>query len=138
MSPMADRLVQLFRHLQHLKEIRPRVTGPKVLEDDLGFQNDVLRSLQLVCQAVIDIASELSARRLLRFEDYTQAVRNLAAFPEIPPSVPQRLEKLPAFRNVLVHDYVALDFTKVIEALNQLDAVEEFAKAVRRIEESAS
>ena len=135
MSPMADRLVQLFRHLQHLREIRPQVTGPEALKEDLSLQNDVLRSLQIICQAVIDIASELSARRLLRFEDYTQAVKNLTAFPEISPSIPQRLEKLPAFRNVLVHEYIALDFTKVMEALNQLDAVEDFGKAIRRIEE---
>jgi uncharacterized protein YutE (UPF0331/DUF86 family) len=138
MSPLVDRLVQLFRHLQHLRRIRPRVTGPEVLEEDLSLHNDVLHSLQIVCQAVIDIASELSARRLLRFDDYTQAVKNLAAFPEFPPTIPQRLEKLPAFRNVLVHEYVDLDFTRVMEALNQLDAIEEFAKAVRRIEEGTS
>jgi uncharacterized protein YutE (UPF0331/DUF86 family) len=137
MSPMTDRLVQLFRHLQHLREIRPKVVGPQALESDLSLANDVLRSLQIVCQGVIDIASELSARHLLRFEDYTQAVKNLAALPEFSPSIAERLEKLPAFRNVLVHEYVALDFTKVMEALNQLDAVEQFAKAVRRIEESA-
>jgi uncharacterized protein YutE (UPF0331/DUF86 family) len=39
---------------------------------------------------------------------------------------------------VLVHEYVVLDFTKVVDALNELDAVEQFVKAVRRIEESAS
>lgn len=135
MSPLVERLVQLFRNLEHLRQIRPRVTGPEALDEDFSLRNDVLHSLQMVCQAVIDIASELSARRLLRFDDYTQAVRNLAAFPEFPPSMAQRLEKLPAFRNVLVHEYVSVDHRKVVQALDQLDVVEEFAKAVRRIEE---
>jgi len=85
MSPVIDRLAELFRHLEHLRELRPRVTEPDVLARDLSLHNDVLFSLQTVCQAVIDIASELSARRKLRFQDYTEAVRNLAAFSEFPP-----------------------------------------------------
>jgi uncharacterized protein YutE (UPF0331/DUF86 family) len=136
-SPLIDRLAQLFRHLQHLRQIRPQVTNPEVLSSDLTLQNDVLHSLQIVCQAVIDIASELSARRMLRLDDYTQAVRNLAAYPEFSPSLVRRLEKLPAFRNVLVHEYVDLDFTKVVEALDDLEAVEEFAGAVYRMDRSA-
>jgi len=36
-----------------------------------------LRPLPIVCQLVIDIAGELSARRGDRFEDYTEAIRNL-------------------------------------------------------------
>jgi uncharacterized protein YutE (UPF0331/DUF86 family) len=137
MSPLVDRLAQLFRHLQHLRQIRPQVTDPKVLESDLTLQNDVLRSLQIVCQAVIDISSELSARRMLRLDDYTQAVRNLAAYPEFPHPLVKRLEKLPAFRNVLVHEYMDLDFAKVAEALDDLEAVEEFARIVHRMNRSA-
>jgi uncharacterized protein YutE (UPF0331/DUF86 family) len=45
----------------------------------------------------------------------------------------RELEKLPAFRNVLVHEYVALDFNKVVEALNRLEPIEEFVKIVRRM-----
>jgi uncharacterized protein YutE (UPF0331/DUF86 family) len=136
-SPLIDRLAQLLRHLQHLRQIRPRVTDPETLSGDLSLHNDVLYSLQIVCQAVIDIASELSARRMLRLDDYTQAVRNLSAYPEFPPSLVKRLEKLPAFRNVLVHEYVDLDFVKVVDVLDRLEDVEEFADAVRRIERSA-
>lgn len=133
MSPMVDRLAELVRHLQHLHAIRPRVRGPEDLDQNLTLHNDVLYSLQTVCQAVIDIASELSARRKLRFDDYTQVVRNLAAFPEFSPSMVRELEKLPAFRNVLVHEYVTLDFNKVVEALNRLEPIEDFVKIVRRM-----
>jgi uncharacterized protein YutE (UPF0331/DUF86 family) len=134
MSPVVERLLVLARHLDHLRELRPRITALRSLDEDLSLQNDVLRSLQVICQTVIDIASELSTRRKLRFEDYTQAVRNLAAFPEFSSSTVQGLEKLPAFRNALVHEYLALEFPKVIEALNQLEPVEEFLETVRRIE----
>jgi len=110
------------------------VTGPEILRDDLSLSNDVLHSLQIVCQVVIDIASELSARRGLRFQTYTDAVRNLATFPEFSPVVVRELEKIPGFRNVLVHEYVSVDYVLAIEALDRLNAVEEFAEAVRRIE----
>jgi uncharacterized protein YutE (UPF0331/DUF86 family) len=132
-SPMIDRLAELVRHLQHLHDIRPRVKRAEDLDQDLTLHNDVLYSLQTVCQAVIDIASELSARHRLRFDDYTQVVRNLTAFPEFSPSMIRELEKLPAFRNVLVHEYVALDFNKVVEALNRLEPLEEFVKIVSRM-----
>jgi uncharacterized protein YutE (UPF0331/DUF86 family) len=42
------------------------------------------------------------------------------------------LERLPGFRNVLVHQYVALDFDRVIEALDRLAPMEEFLEIVRR------
>jgi uncharacterized protein YutE (UPF0331/DUF86 family) len=134
MSPVIDRLVELRRHLDHLRELRSRVTEPEALRGDLSLSNDVLHSLQIICQVVIDIASELSARRGLRFQDYTEAVRNLAAIPELPRSMTQDLEKLPGFRNVLIHEYVTLDYARVLDALDRLGAVEEFAEAVRRIE----
>jgi len=133
-SPVLDRLAELLLHLEHLRELRPRVKDPETLRNDLSLRNDVLHSLQTVCQVVIDVASELSARRSLRFQDYTEAVQNLSSFPEIPPAVIPVLKQLPGFRNVLIHEYVTLDYARVIEALDGLAEVEDFAEAVRRLE----
>lgn len=138
MSPVVERLAELRRHLDHLHELRPRVTGAAALRRDLSLHNDVLFSLLTVCQVVIDVAGELSARRGLRFEDYTEAVRNLEAFPEITPELVAALEPLPGFRNVLIHEYVTLDLERVVEALGRLDAIDGFAKAVRQIEAGAA
>ncbi len=124
----------LFRHLEHLRELRPRVTEPDVLARDLSLHNDVLFSLRTVCQAVIDISSELSARRKLRVQDYEEAVRNLAAFSEFSSALVGALARLPALRNVLIYEYVNLDFAKVVEALDRLEPVEEFARIVRQME----
>ncbi|HEX9723505.1 MAG TPA: hypothetical protein VGC53_04405, partial [Vicinamibacteria bacterium] len=77
MTYIVERLAELRRHLDHLKSLRPRLTGPQALERDLSLHNDVLFSLLTVCQLVIDIAGDLSARRGERFEDYTDAVRKL-------------------------------------------------------------
>jgi uncharacterized protein YutE (UPF0331/DUF86 family) len=133
-SPVLDRLAELRLHLEHLRELRPRVKDPVTLRNDLSLRNDVLHSLQTVCQVVIDVASELSARYRLRFQDYTEAVRNLSSIPGLPPVAIRTLEKLPGFRNVLIHEYVMLDYKRVIEALDGLGAVEELAEAIRRVE----
>lgn len=134
MTYLVERLAELRTHLDHLHELRPRVSGPAALASNLSLHNDVLFSLLTVCQLVIDIAGELSARRGDRFEDYTQAVRNLAGDPRFPADLVRALEPLPGFRNVLIHEYVGLDLERVVEALDQLEAVERFSIIVRQIE----
>jgi len=41
---------------------------------------------------------------------------------------------LPGFRNVVIHEYVALDLRRVVEALDRLEPVDRFAEIVRSIE----
>jgi uncharacterized protein YutE (UPF0331/DUF86 family) len=134
---LVERLAELRRHLQHLRELRPRIDGAAALERDLSLHNDVLYSLLTVCQLVIDIAGELSAKRHRRFETYAEAIRNLSADPRFPAEVVRALERLPGFRNVLVHEYVSLDMRRVVEAVNDLGPVEQFADVVASIERDA-
>ncbi|PYR63997.1 MAG: hypothetical protein DMF88_24085 [Acidobacteria bacterium] len=132
MTYLVERLAELRRHLDHLRDLRPRVTGRQALEQDLSLHNDVLFSLLMVAQLVIDIAGELSARRGDRFEDYTDAVRNLGRDRNFPADLVAELEGLPGFRNILIHEYVALDLDRVIEALDRLAPIERFFEIVRR------
>ncbi len=134
MTFLVERLIELRRHLDHLRAIRPRVSGSAPLARDLSLHNDVLFSLLTVCQLVIDIAGELSSRRAERFEDYTQAVRNLGRDPRFPVELVEELERLPGFRNVVIHEYVGLDLEKVVEALDRLEPIEKFLEIVRAIE----
>jgi uncharacterized protein YutE (UPF0331/DUF86 family) len=133
MTYLVERLAELRRYLDHLRKIRPRVTGREALERDLSLSNDVLFSLLSVCQLVIDIAGELSARRGDRYEDYTEAVRNLARDERFPADLVGKLERLPGFRNVLVHEYVGLDLDRVVEALDELEPIEQFLDIVRTL-----
>jgi uncharacterized protein YutE (UPF0331/DUF86 family) len=133
MTYLVERLAELRMHLDHLRDIRPRVIDRVSLERDLSLHNDVLFSLLTVCQLVIDIAGELSASRGDRFEDYTQAVRNLARDPRFAADLVRGLEPLPGFRNVLVHDYVGLDLDRVVDALDNLEPVERFYEVMHGI-----
>lgn len=133
MSRIVERLAELRRHLDHLREIQPRITGSDILRRDLSLHNDVLFSLLTICQLVIDLAGEISSRRGLRFEDYTEAVRNLMSLEEFPPGLIHDLEGLPGFRNVVIHEYVSLDMDRVVAASRKLEAIEDFAEIVRRL-----
>jgi uncharacterized protein YutE (UPF0331/DUF86 family) len=137
MTYLVERLAELRRHLDHLRQLRPRVPAAEALTRDLSLHNDVLFSLLTVCQLVIDVAGELSARRGERFEDYTQAVRNLASDARFPSELVRELQQLPGFRNVLIHEYVALDMGRVMEALARLDSIDRFVEIVAKIESEA-
>lgn len=135
MTFLVERLADLRRHLDHVRSIGPRVTGRDVLERDLSLHNDVLFSLLMIAQLVIDIAAELASRRGDRFEDYTEAIRTLGRDERFPASLVAELERLPGFRNVVIHEYVAIDLERVVEAVGRLDPVARFIDVVARIEE---
>ncbi|MDX1567598.1 MAG: HepT-like ribonuclease domain-containing protein [Longimicrobiales bacterium] len=130
MTYLVERLAQLRKHLDHLRDLRPRVSSPRDLESDLSLHNDVLFSLLTVAQLVIDIAGELSARRGLPFEDYTTAVMNLSRLEGFSEEMVEELVPLPGFRNVLIREYVGLDYEYVVRALNRLEPIEEFIRIV--------
>jgi uncharacterized protein YutE (UPF0331/DUF86 family) len=134
MTYLVERLAELRRHLGHLRSIAGRVESPADLERDLSLHNDVMFSLLMVAQLVIDVAGELSARRGDRFEDYTEAIRGLARDTRFPADLVHELERIPGFRNVVIHEYVALDLRRVVEALGRLDPIERFIEIVRGIE----
>ncbi|MGH7699080.1 MAG: HepT-like ribonuclease domain-containing protein [Gemmatimonadales bacterium] len=134
MTFLVERLADLREHLLHLRDIRPRVGDAEALRRDLSLRNDILFSLLVVCQTVIDIAGELAGRRGIRFQDYTEAVRALTRIDDMPLPLVEQLERLPGFRNVLIHEYVALDYDRVIEALAELEAVEQFVGIVAQLE----
>ena len=136
MTWLVERLTELARHVEHLRALRGRVVSAEALRRDLSLHNDVLFSLLAICQTVIDVSGELSARNGLRFEDYTEAVRNLALFDEFPGDLVRELSVLPGFRNVLIHEYVTLDLDRAIEALDRLDPIESFIEIVRRLEDA--
>ncbi len=86
---------------------------------------------------LVDRLAELSARAGRRFADYTGAIRNLALDPRFPPDLVRTLERIPGFRNVLVHEYVVLELDRAVAALNDLEPLERFLSIVAEAEKGA-
>ncbi|MBI3180721.1 MAG: hypothetical protein HYZ28_01115 [Myxococcales bacterium] len=99
MTFLVERLALIREHLDHLYGLRARVRGPASLSEDISLRNDVLHSLQTVCQAVIDVASELVSRKGRAFQDYSEALRELRAYPEFDSQLVDDLVPLAGFRN---------------------------------------
>ena len=91
-------------------------------------------ALFILCQQVIDIAAELSARRGLSVDSYPDAVRNLAQDSNFPADLVTELERLPGFRNVLVHEYLEIDLARAVQALDRLDPIDRFIQIVGQME----
>ena len=134
MTWLVERLAELRRHIDHLEALQARVAGAESLRLDLSLHNDVLFSLLTVCQLVIDIAGELAGRRGQRFEDYTEAIRSLASDPRFPPDLVDALVPLAGFRNIVIHEYVALDMSRVVDASRGLAPLERFLRIVAALE----
>ena len=134
MTFLAARLAEIRRHLDHLHEIRGRVRSIEDLLQDLSLHNDVLFSLVMIAQNVTDVAGELNSRRGLTFGTYREAIENLGRIKEFPREMIESLAELPGFRNVVLHEYVDLDFARVLAAMANLDPVERFVEIVGAME----
>jgi uncharacterized protein YutE (UPF0331/DUF86 family) len=134
MTFLIERLAQLRRYVEHLRTLGSRGVTAADLRGDLTLCNDVLHSLQTICQLVIDIAGELAARNAQPFETYRDGILALGRDERFPRDLIAMLATMPGFRNAIVHDYVALDLERVIAAMNSLEPVEHFAEIVASIE----
>lgn len=124
-----ERLAELREHLEHLEKLREsRSPDSQSLRDDISLRNDVFQSLLVVCQAVIDVSGEIAGRHGLSFHDYTEAVLRLSGVHGFSADLVDELAELPGFRNVLIHEYVSVDYGRVVAALKQLDRVRQFTR----------
>jgi uncharacterized protein YutE (UPF0331/DUF86 family) len=88
------------------------------LTSDFVKYRAVERSLQLAAQAVADIATHIiSADFDTRVQDYRQAIEGLGKEGVLPPAFAERLAPIAGFRNILVHEYLAVDPEKLYDNL---------------------
>ncbi|MBM3144634.1 MAG: DUF86 domain-containing protein [Chloroflexi bacterium] len=104
----------------------------KSLSDDFVKYRAVQRSLQLAAQAVIDIATHVIAADFdHRVQDYRQALIALGSVGVLTPEFAERLAPLAGFRNILVHEYLAVDPEKLYSALtDSLDDLRVFGQQI--------
>jgi uncharacterized protein YutE (UPF0331/DUF86 family) len=90
------------------------------------------RSLQLAAQTVVDIATHvITADYDARVQDYRQAIESLGQEGVLPSAFAERLAPVAGFRNILVHEYLAVDPAKVYDILMHGRAdLEEFAQRI--------
>ncbi len=124
---IARRLLALSECLSELA--RPEAGDAEALASDAVLRAAVERWLQVAVEACIDVATHLIAA-----EGWTPAgsARDtflvLANHDQIPLDLAQRLGSAAGMRNILVHDYVAVDLGRIAHAVrNDLTDLQRFA-----------
>lgn len=135
--PLNPRVIQ--ERLQHLEENIRTLRGlqsrtREELHRDRALQWAVEHGLQTSIETVIDIGTHLiGALGLPAPRDYTSVIDIMGEHGIIPPEFAAQLRSMPGFRNILVHQYLAVDLDRVFEALQK--APGEFAEFIRHITE---
>lgn len=99
---------------------------------DPYLQDIVERNLEVIAQAVIDISNRIiSLEGLEKPRDYYEAIVRLGESGILPLEFAQKLAPIAGFRNVLVHDYLDLNWDEVYKNLHQLQDISKFMNQVK-------
>ena len=113
---VARRLLALSEALRELD--RPAAADARALGSDPVLRAAVERWLQVAVEACIDVAYHLASDEgWPPPESGRAAFTTLAAHGRIDHELAQRLGRAAAMRNVLVHDYVSVDLTRLAAAV---------------------
>ena len=97
------------------------------------MQDIIERNLEVAAQAVIDIANRIISIELLeKPRDYYEAIIRLGEAEIVPLDFAQKLAPIAGFRNILVHDYMDINWDEVYNNLQQLDDLSQFMNHIRK------
>jgi len=133
---MVDKTL-ILRKLSALEEYLNQISEYRSISldqyaGDWKSQRIIERTLQMMVEACIDIASHIIADMKLRVPDsYADIFTVLSENQIVAESLSESLERMAKFRNIVVHDYDKVDADIVIGILrNHLDDFESFKDTV--------
>ena len=99
---------------------------------DPYLQDIIERNLEVSAQSVIDIANRIiSIENLEKPLDYYDAIMRLGEAGILPLEFAKELAPIAGFRNILVHDYLDINWDEVYNNLHQLDDISKFMQQVK-------
>ena len=134
---MQPEFTGIERRLDELSERLARLE-PFGAKDRAEFDADpylrdiVERNLEIAAQCCIDISHRIIAlEHAEKPRDYYEAILRLGELGVLPPAFARKLAPLAGFRNILVHEYVGIDWDEVYRNLQSVDDLARFADFVR-------
>jgi len=125
-----SRLNRLESTLAKLKRIVQGNSKHEFLKND-DLQDIVERNLQVAAQCCIDIGNHIISKMKLSFpESYGDIFIKLGEAGIIDEKTSLTMSKIAGFRNILVHDYLKVNYEIVYDNLQNLDAFINFAKQI--------
>ncbi len=100
---------------------------------DPYLRDIVERNLEVAAQCCIDICHRIiSIEKAQKPLDYYDAILRMSELGVLDPVFARRFAPISGFRNILVHEYLGLDWDHVYENLRALDDFLHFANAVKQ------
>ena len=125
------RLDRLNECLQKLEPLRDRKQDEFLADPYL--RDIVERNLEIAAQCCIDISNRIiSIENAPRPRDYYESLLRLGEIGVLPAEFARRLAPLGGFRNILVHEYLEVDWHQVFDNLQRLDDLVKFSDHVRQ------
>ena len=125
------RLDELSERLGRLEPLRGKSRAE--FEADPYLRDIAERNLEVAAQCVLDIAHRLiSLTGALKPRDYYEAILRLGELGVLPPEFAAHLAPLAGFRNILVHEYLQVNWDEVYKNLQQIGDLANFGDAVRQ------
>lgn len=101
-------------------------------ESDPYLRDIVERNLQVAAQCCIDICHRIIALEgAPKPRDYYEAIVRMGELGVLPPEFARRFAAIAGFRNILFHEYLAVDWDEVYENLAKLDDLFRFETLIR-------
>ncbi|MBI3609771.1 MAG: DUF86 domain-containing protein [Nitrospirae bacterium] len=132
------KLGELEKYVQALEKLKPHTL--QELRSDMVKAWSVEHGLQLAIQTVIDTGSHiLAALGEQEIEDYADVMDKLGERNILPAAFAKTIRGMVGVRNILVHEYAAVDLKKIHEILkSRLDDFRKFAKCIDEYLSSSS
>ena len=130
-SGIERRLDELSARLGRLEPLKSKSKAE--FDADPYLRDIAERNLEVAAQCVLDISHRLiSLAGASRPRDYYESILRLGELGVLPPEFAAHLAPLAGFRNILVHEYLEVDWREVYRNLQQLDDLARFADGVRQ------
>ncbi len=102
--------------------------------DRNAFLRDVAeRNLEVAAQCVIDICHRIvTLEGAQKPTDYYEAILRMGEIGVLPTDFAERLAPIAGFRNVLIHEYLGIDWDLVYESLHSIGQLEIFLEHINR------
>jgi uncharacterized protein YutE (UPF0331/DUF86 family) len=125
------RLDELSERLARLQPLRDKSRAE--FDQDPYLRDIVERNLEIAAQCCIDISHRIiSLENARKPVDYYDAILRMGELDVLPPDFARHMAPLAGLRNILVHEYLGVDWDFVYRHLQNLEDLERFAGLVRR------
>ena len=129
-SGIVKRLDELNERLARLEALKEKSQAD--FDADPYLRDIVERNLEIAAQCCIDICHRIIViQNARRPSSYYEMILMMGELGVLRPELARKLAPLAGFRNILVHEYMSLDWDQVYQNLQHLDDLYDFSEVIR-------